>query len=203
MDAATLARCREPFFTTKQEDKGTGLGLATVDDIVRLLGGRTDLSSAPGAGCTVFVSLPALQQAATGRSPSEYPLAPPVLHRHGRVLVAEDQPDVRAMLGEVLGGLGCEVILCEHGGQAWLRLDCVQSPCDLLITDIRMPVMDGLELAERVIERHPQLPILFISGHVDEPEELPHGPSYRLLPKPFSRDRLIQAVDELLRSVKH
>jgi len=102
------------------------------------------------------------------------------------------------MLGETLQQLGVEVIECHDGLAAWHLLDADQAPCDLLISDIHMPGMDGTELGAKVAARHPQLPILFISGHVDEPGDLPAGPIYQLLTKPFSRRRLVQYLGELL-----
>lgn len=198
MDAATLARCREPFFTTKGEGTGTGLGLATVGDILGQFGGVLEIQSAPDAGCTIFITLPAIAGTADGGSTFESSAAHPAMRLPQRVLVAEDQADVRAMLGETLQQLGVEVVECRDGLAAWHLLDTDPAPCDVLISDIHMPGMDGNELGQRVVARHPELPILFISGHVDEPGELPSGPRYRLLAKPFSRRRLVQYLGELM-----
>ncbi|MDA3960792.1 MAG: response regulator [Planctomycetota bacterium] len=200
MDEQTRARCFDPFYTTKSEGKGTGLGLATVRDIVHEAGGSINVDSEPGAGSTFFITLPSLDADEELRvDPSHSSSAAHVaIAIKGHVAVVEDQPDVRTMMAEVLTDYGCTVASYADGAEAWTQLSNDHIACDMVVTDIHMPLMDGIELARRLTEIHPKLPVLFVSGHVDEPDEIPRDRRHRLLTKPFSHARLLQDVGELL-----
>ena len=119
--------------------------------------------------------------------------------RRGRVLVAEDDPMVAALVERLLAEYGYEVVTARHGEEA-MRI-AHRSPVDLLVTDVRMPVMDGWELSRRLRERWPNLPVLFISGY---DLELAHGAKPRgsgaFLRKPFDPDELLRQVGRLLGS---
>jgi PAS domain S-box-containing protein len=198
MDAATCERIFEPFFTTKDAGEGTGLGLSTVYGIVRQSGGQIRVDSAPGEGTTFTVSLPAAAETAQAELPPS-PQAPAAPARMGRVLLVDDEAGVRMVAGRALTRAGHDLVLAGSGQEALDLLDAEQ-PIDLLITDLAMPGMNGLELAERVHERHPDVPVLYISGYADQvlASVRPADGSFEVLEKPFTPAALTARVAKAL-----
>ncbi|HEU4569482.1 MAG TPA: ATP-binding protein, partial [Gemmatimonadales bacterium] len=198
MGPDVLARIFEPFFTTKEPGKGTGLGLATVYGIVHQAGGHVDVRSTPGLGSTFIVLLP---RAADGtrapRDPGATPL--PGFGRGERVLLVEDEDAVRQVAVRALSDRGYRVVAAESAESALRRLDD-GTPIDLLVTDVVMPGMGGKALAERLLARWPELPVLFVSGYTAEErlEGLLAREGVQLLAKPFTPDHLAFAVRGLL-----
>ena len=173
MDPATLTRAAEPFFTTKPRDKGTGLGLSMADGFAAQSGGTMRIDSAPGRGTTVSLWLPcAVEQ----RVPDA---ARPAAR--GRVLIVDDQPMMRRFLAECLGHEGWEVQEAEDGGQALVYLDAGK-PCDLLISDLTMPGMDGTALIQTARQRRPGLVAVLLTGTGQLADLAPHGRAGRLCP---------------------
>ncbi|MFZ5479918.1 MAG: ATP-binding protein [Myxococcota bacterium] len=162
MDRATLSRIFEPFFTTKERGKGTGLGLSTAYGIVSQSGGTIEVESEPGVGTTFTVFLPL----ATGPLASEEPArdegAAPVGTE--TVLVVEDRREVAEVTAEVLRSGGYRVVAARDGADALAR-EAGGERFDLLLTDVNLPDLDGVELAERMVTRRPDLPVLFCSGY--------------------------------------
>ena len=201
MSDAVRARAFEPFFTTKEAGRGTGLGLATVHGFAHQSGGAVALQSAPGAGTTVTLYLPAAPGAAqTVVTPS--PPSPPsqnaAVPRDLSVLLVEDEPDVLRVVQAFLSGWGCRVHACSHA-QAALDALAGGERFDLLLSDVALgPGPRGTELVQRAREHRPALPVLLMSGYAaeaDAPADVP------LLRKPFTREQLAQAVaDALTRS---
>ncbi len=189
MDAATLARACEPFFTTKAPGRGTGLGLAMVRQIVERMGGTLAITSTPGAGTTVTVLLPRSEPAVR----DEAPLPPgPAARATGTVLVAEDDHEVRRYLRDVLEREGYTVLDAARGEHA-LEAARRAGTIDLLVTDMVMPGMGGVALADALQAQWPGLPAVFISGHDVPPAA--HGAAPRpVLRKPFSTAELLAAV---------
>ncbi len=197
MSEAVLARAFEPFFTTKEAGRGTGLGLATVHGFAHQSGGAVALCSAPGAGTTVTLYLPAAAAAAptTGVTPASREAAAP----HGlSVLLVEDEPEVLRIVQAFLAGWGCRVHACSHAQAA---LDALAGLADgegfdLLLSDVALgPGLRGTELAQRARAHRPALPVLLMSGYAaaaDAPADVP------LLRKPFTREQLAQAMAEVL-----
>jgi PAS domain S-box-containing protein len=200
MTDATRERIFEPFFTTKEAGEGTGLGLSTVYGIVRQSGGQVRVESAPGEGATFTVVLPAAPEAASVETAPAYPVRTPALAgRLGRVLLVDDEPGVRTVAARALARAGHELVVAASGLEALDLLDAEQ-PIDLLITDLAMPGMNGLELAERVHERHPELPVLYISGYADQvlAAVRPTDGSFEVLEKPFTPAELTERVARAL-----
>jgi PAS domain S-box-containing protein len=193
MDDAVRAHLFEPFYTTKGQGKGTGLGLATVYGIVQGGGGTIDVASEIGVGSTFTVDLPAHEEAAEP-SADTTPVAPPRGSEH--VLLVEDDPAVRGMTARALRALGYGVTEAASGGAA---LDVVRAghAFDLLISDLRMPGIQGQDLARRLREERPSVRVLFVSGLVSELERDLFLDA-EVLEKPFTPDGLARAVRRAL-----
>jgi hypothetical protein len=190
-----LARAFEPFFTTKPRGKGTGLGLASVHGIVKRAGGDIELSSRAGEGTMVEIEL----RAADGvpERPAA-PAEPADVVAHGTVLVVEDQAAIRTLARRCLVRAGYRVHEAADGEEALARV--VSDAPDLLLTDVVMPHMSGVTLAQRLRARFPEMRVLFVSGHPDELllEQGVSAPELLLL-KPFSTEELLDAVGRALR----
>jgi len=167
MDPATRDRIFEPFFTTKEPGRGTGLGLATVFGIIRQAGGFISVYSEPGRGSTFKICLPAAD--ADGRPLAAVaPVNPEPAHRGGTVLVVEDAEALRQVIAGIITNMGYQV-LCADSPEA--ALDVCGQPglhLDLLLTDMVMPGMGGRQLYDRILETHPGLPAIFMSGYSRE-----------------------------------
>ncbi len=166
MDAATPARMFEPFFTTKEE-KGTGLGLATVFGIVQQSGGRISVSSEVGKGSTFSVYLPMVNRALVPDAP--LPAADQVALRGSEtILLVEDEESVRALTHAILTRCGYDVIDAHSGGDALLLCEQHVGAIQLLLTDVVMPRMNGRQLAERLLKIRPDMRVLYVSGYSDD-----------------------------------
>jgi two-component system cell cycle sensor histidine kinase/response regulator CckA len=197
MPPETLGHLFEPFFTTKPIGKGTGLGLATVYGIVKQSEGYVWAESRPGKGATFTIHLriaDAPQGAAATALPSARAIPGEV------VLLVEDEPDVLRMTTRVLRDGGYEVLEAGNGRVALDLLESYQGRLDLLVTDVAMPQIDGIELAARLRRQHPHLPVVFTSGHLGD--EALHGgqlgPDSAFLLKPFPPEALTACARSLL-----
>ena len=196
MDEETRRRIFEPFFTTKPEGAGSGLGLATVHRIVARHGGTIRVDSAPGRGTTFRVYLPCVEPPAEPARPVAEPSALP----GGRetLLVAEDSDAVREVTRELLEALGYTVMTAARGEAALETARAHPGPIDLLLTDVVMPGIRGVRLAEELATVRPGVRVLFMSGYGDG--VVPGGAAGQdpVLRKPFDQDRLARAVREAL-----
>jgi CheY-like chemotaxis protein len=186
-------RAFEPFFTTKTAGRGTGLGLSTVYGFVRQSRGAIQIDSALGHGTTVTLYIP-MAQAPADEAASD--AAPPTVPRDLRVLLVEDDAEVRQVAVRFLRSFGCLVTECASAEQAQALLDGGAEQ-DLLMTDIALGAgMRGTELAAWASARRPELGVLLVSGFsselVDADAESP--PEWELLGKPYSREELAAAV---------
>lgn len=185
-------RAFEPFFTTKAPGQGTGLGLASVHGMAHQLGGEVSLSTAPGRGTTVRLTLPRADEAATT---VDEPVATPTPGRPARILLVEDEPFLRRSAERVLRAEGHHVVSAGDGHAA-LALCESGDPPEVLVTDEVMPQMRGHELARRLKEKLPELRVLVCSGHAEH--LIDHAALDELeavfLPKPYSASELCAAV---------
>ena len=197
MTPETKSRLFEPFYTTKEQGKGTGLGLAVVDGIVKQSGGRIDVYSEPGAGTTLKVYLPATQaQDASALPPSDGP--PP--RGSETVLLVEDEPAVREMTQAALQRHGYTVLPAASGAEALQIARANQGAIDVVLTDVVMPGMSGPQLVERLREDQPRLAALFMSGYTSD-AVLRHGietGEADFLQKPFSASALATKLRQVL-----
>jgi PAS domain S-box-containing protein len=198
MDRDTLAQVFEPFFTTKEVGQGTGLGLSTAYGIVTQAGGRIAVDSRPGAGTTFRVYLPTDTEAADAGAPPESGAAP----RAGRetILVVEDEAAVRSLARDVLTRLGYEVLTASDGREALNVAKRYRRHIDLLVSDVVLPQLRGVEVADRLRARRPGLRVLYISGYTET--AIVHDglldPGVNFLAKPFRPADLGNRVREVL-----
>lgn len=197
MDQETLARIFEPFFTTKEPGQGTGLGLPTVYGIVEQSGGFILVDSNPGQGTTFRIFLPSVP----GEESSPDDAAnPPVTARGETILVVEDEPAVRMVTRRILESRGYQVIEAGGGEEALHLAEIHRGRIDLVLTDVVMPGLSGAAMAERLRQRHPDLPIIYMSGYTDD-QVIRHGvrqDQTHFLQKPFEAHELAEKVREVL-----
>lgn len=196
MTEEVKARIFEPFYTTKPSGKGTGLGLSTVWGIITQSGGEISIDSKPGQGSIFRVVLPA-----TDDPLEEKPRVSTVYEASKEtaiILLVEDDPQVREALSASLCWGGYEVLVAQNAGEAILISEQTGS-IDLLVTDIVMPVMNGVQLAARISEQRPDLRVLLISGYAEELPDLSKAHQRTdFLPKPFQPSEFLQRVRRLL-----
>ncbi|TKS61752.1 MAG: hybrid sensor histidine kinase/response regulator [Nitrospira sp.] len=198
MNADTLARIYEPFFTTKPKGKGTGLGLSTVYGIVRQSGGCIHVHSSMGQGTTFSIYLPRVEDVIdpTGDDGNQGS----TLTGSETILVAEDEPGVRALVSHTLRQHGYTVLEASHGVEALVISEQHTKAIHLLLTDVVMPQLNGRELAERLVAKLPELQVLYMSGYPDD-AVLRRGLSAadtNFLHKPFTTGALANRVRQLL-----
>ena len=199
IDAETKAHLFEPFFTTKPVGKGTGLGLSTAYGIVKQSGGSIDVDSVRGEGTTFRVCLPLLEQTVgTRRVPKS---SIPFVSGRETVLLAEDQPSIRAALCECLESKGYKILEAQNGIQALEISEQYPGSIDVLVTDVIMPQVRGLELAKRVSEFRPDICVIFMSGYSEDAlleNRLLSQKNTTLIQKPFDPEELAQMIRESL-----
>jgi CheY-like chemotaxis protein len=195
MDPATREHIFEPFFTTKALGRGTGLGLATAYGIVRQAGGHIGVQSEPGRGTTFKLYFPRIADQIVSDPPMIE--ADPAVGA-GVVLLVEDEPLVRAMTTQVLTRSGLDVIAVASGADAMSQIAQLDPPIDVLIADVLMPGMSGVELAELVMDAHPEVVIVLISGYMAETLNLERVTSRgaTFLAKPVTSRQLLAAVQQ-------
>ncbi|MGD2216308.1 MAG: PAS domain S-box protein [Gemmatimonadales bacterium] len=198
MDEETLARIFEPFFSTKKEVKGTGLGLATVYGIVKQSGGDVWVKSKPDRGTTVKIYLPAVEEQTESAEPSATIVQP--VATSGTVLLVEDEPAVLSLAARVLRGRGYEVLQACDGSEALQIQEDHTGPIDILITDVVMPKLGGVELAEQFHRARPQTRIIYMSGYTDNRSvrDMMADSGVSFLQKPFSPAALAELTRQVL-----
>ncbi|HEU4996036.1 MAG TPA: PAS domain-containing protein [Gemmatimonadaceae bacterium] len=202
MTAETMARAFEPFYTTKEPGRGTGLGLSMVFGIVKQCGGTITVDSMPGSGTTICVYLP--------KAPATASIAGGVVERRPvqatgeTVLLVEDEDTVRRLGRRVLESQGYTVLEAINGEDALRIATDYAGVIDLLVSDVVMPELGGGQLAERVTNARPEMEVLFVTGYNDD-DILRRGllrRGQRLLQKPFTASALAHEVRAVLDAKK-
>lgn len=200
MSQDVMEKIFEPFYTTKDVGKGTGLGLATVYGIVKQSGGYIYPESTPGEGARFRIFLP--RHAVAEGAVAERQTAARVrdLTGHERILIVEDEESVRAFSARALSSAGYTVHEASTGAEALALLEEIDGQIDLVISDVVMPEMDGPELLKHVRSRYPDVKLIFVSGYAEEGTRrgLEEDPSVEFLPKPFSLKQLAAKVKTVL-----
>jgi two-component system cell cycle sensor histidine kinase/response regulator CckA len=198
MTPETMLRIFEPFFTTKEAGKGTGLGLATVYGIVQQSGGTIWVDSAVGLGTTFRIYLPSSGPPAI--EAGEASALPAPAQGHETVLLVEDEDAVRDLATRILQSAGYTVLAARDSESAFERLRSGGADVELILTDVVLPGMGGLELAERALQLRPGVPVLYTSGHTDD-RVLAHGVAQNLvhfIAKPYTVSALTNKIRDVL-----
>ena len=192
MDATTLSKAIEPFFSTKPLGKGTGLGLSMTHGLAVQLGGHLELVSEVGVGTVATLWLP---MATAPAVEIDAPAAPSPSSRHATILVVDDDPLIAMSTAGMLEDLG-HVVIEANSGQRALDIIEARRDIDLMLTDQAMPGMTGIQLAEIVRTKRPQLPVLLATGYTDLPtSKLANLPR---LSKPYQQAQLQAEIEKLL-----
>jgi CheY-like chemotaxis protein/two-component sensor histidine kinase len=203
MDEQTKAKIFEPFFTTKEYGKGTGLGLATIYDVVKRTEGHIWVYSEPGKGTTFKIYFPRVEASvqATLTEPRRVRSQP----TGETILLVEDDQALRDVTRDLLTQSGYRVLDASNGEQALQLIEGHTDPIDLLLADVVMPGMSGAALAGELALSHPEMNVLYMSGYTDETIARSGvlEPGILLLEKPFTREALVAKVRDALGQEVH
>lgn len=197
MDEATISRAFDPFFTTKEVGEGTGLGLATVHGIVTQSGGDCQITSVLGEGTTFRIYFPRADAVTQEPTPDRSPQG---ARGNETILLVEDLDAVRGVLRRILERKGFEVITAASGADAMESARALETPVDLLVTDMVMPGMNGRDLSRELVALYPGLRVLYMSGHTQDAalhEEAEAG-RVHFLQKPFSAATFLDTARKVL-----
>ena len=195
MDASTRQRVFEPFFTTKEQGKGTGLGLSSVYGIVKQSSGAITVYSEPGLGTTFRIYLP---QAEGEASPLKSMPASEKTQGSETILVAEDQEAVRTAIRRILIARGYVVLEATNGAEALAIAEKHEGPIDLVITDMVMPKVGGIELCQVLATQRPDISMLVMSGYSETVTSEVVPKRARFVEKPFKIDAFAAVVRSVL-----
>lgn len=199
MHARTLARVFEPFFTTKPPGQGTGLGLASVHGTVTDLGGIVVPESAVGVGTTMHLYLPTIPEPAV-LPPRATDAAAEASGPPRRVLLVDDENVVLEAVVRMLERDGYRVTRCDDPRNAVSLVHQASEPFDCVLTDLTMPHIDGIALARQIAAEAPSLPIVLVSGFIDDDDQA-HADEAGVrvvLPKPYTRAQLVDAIESAI-----
>ncbi|MCC6694435.1 MAG: PAS domain S-box protein [Candidatus Hydrogenedentes bacterium] len=193
MDAEVQKHIFEPFFSTKEQSKGTGLGLATVYGIVRQHGGFINVYSEPEHGTVFKIYFPVVDEALTD------PAVPGETEAKGgaeTILLAEDNPDVRALAQITLERAGYTVLNAANGEEAVSLYDAHRDAIQLALLDVVMPQIGGIAVSDHIHETRPEIPIVFASGYSADSSRSSFtlGPRTCLIEKPYDRNTLLRTI---------
>ena len=203
MSREVIERIFEPFFTTKEREYGSGLGLAIVYGIIRQSGGHVQVRSDLGAGSTFTIVLPfqeAREEDAAAAAAADHAEEGDIPRGTETILVVEDDEMVRGITVRALRALGYRILLAEDGEDAMRTVAGHSGRIDLLLTDVAMPRMGGIELAQRLIAENPELKVLFVSGYAEDelPGKVVLARNHAFLDKPFTASTLARKLREMI-----
>jgi two-component system cell cycle sensor histidine kinase/response regulator CckA len=199
IEQGILDRIFEPFFSTKEVGSGTGLGLSTVYGIIRQTGGFIDVDTEIDVGTSFTLYLPKVEpEASEEKSPKAAEETARDLTGSARILIVEDEDAVRSFSARALSNKGYEVFEAVSGESALEKIDELDQPLDLVVTDVIMPEMDGMALGKKLKQSQPDLPIIYMSGYTEDRFKSDRGEEMHFLPKPFTLKQLATKVKEVL-----
>jgi CheY-like chemotaxis protein len=190
----TLQRVFEPFFTTKPTGKGTGLGLSQIHGFALQSGGSTEIHSEVGEGTTLTIFLPRSDKQPRPTGADQLDIALPA---GLKVLLVEDSEHVRYFARHLLEDLGCSVVEAADAAEALVLFE--KGPVDIVFSDIVMPGESGLDLANRISDKYPEIPVLLASGYSSKQFIPKNERKFPILRKPYKLDVLASALNSLLR----
>ncbi|MCC6457006.1 MAG: response regulator [Caldilineaceae bacterium] len=198
MDADTLARIYEPFFTTKPKGRGTGLGLPTVYAIVQQSGGYISVYSEVGQGTTFHIYLPRVDKSPVAAGRVEETTG--FFTGHETILLVEDEVGVRDLATTILQEAGYRLLIAGTPEEAITLSNGYSGKIDLLLTDVIMPRMTGREVVRRIAHRHPGTPVVYMSGYVEDVVTFQQlvGTGAYVVEKPFYPNDLLQMVRQAI-----
>lgn len=200
MDAETLSHAFEPFFTTKAVGKGTGLGLSTVYEIMQRVSGAVEVDTAVGSGTTFRLWFP--EHSPRSDEGLHLPKSCEILTGNETLLVVDDEEILLRLVSRVLARFGCTVLSASSAEAALKILEETHPPVDLIITDVVLPGISGLDLGKAFETVLPGAKVLYISGYTDtvlaERGILPEG--IHFMNKPFTPEQLLEKIREVLHS---
>ncbi len=196
IDRDAMPHIFEPFYTTKEQGKGTGLGLSTVYGIVKQSGGEVEVDTTLGSGTTFRILFPRYREADTTRRASP---AGVIARRRGTILLVEDEDAVRNLAMRILRRDGYTVYVASNAAEAETVFASDGAEISLLISDLVLPGLSGIDLAKRLRALRPALNVLLMSGYTDRDVSAfqREMESVRFLQKPFTPDSLIGRVSEM------
>ncbi|MBP7779347.1 MAG: response regulator [Acidobacteria bacterium] len=198
MDPETAAQAFEPFFTTKDASRGSGLGLSMVYGIVKQSGGFTWIETAPGAGTSVHVLLPAVHDDDVVAARDDGSASSRIESAGGTVLLVEDDPEVRTIFTTFLKDGGYVVLEAGDGREALEIFERHAAAIDVVVTDVVMPNVSGPSLVSALRARNPGVRVLFVSGYTDQLELDGQDPYAAHVTKPVTRSALLKHVAALI-----
>jgi len=200
MDTQTMSKIFEPYFTTKNKGEGTGLGLAIIHGIVKSYGGHITVYSEPDKGTTFHVYLPKIVTESTGMDEVSRVMSLPVGNE--RLLIVDDEETITHMLHTVLAELGYQVRVTNKSDEALKLFREHPNDFDLLITDMTMPILTGLDLIENVFAIRPGMPVILCTGFSEliNKEKAAALGIRSFLMKPVALDKLVKAIRVALAS---
>ena len=198
MNAEIRTKIFEPFFTTKSDGKGTGLGLSTVYGIVSQSKGTITLDSVVDEGSTFKIYLPVVDDIIADSQKEE--VEKTLAQANETILVVEDEEMLLTLISRILRMNGYSVMSARHGGEALLLCEQNAGKIDLILTDVVMPQMNGMELCERLVGIQPDMKVLFMTGYTDD-TMIQHGvfeSDLDLIQKPFTADAIVSKVQQVI-----
>ena len=200
MNAETVQRIFEPFFSTKGAGKGTGLGLSVVYGIVQQHGGWINVYSEPGHGTTFKVYFPAQKEKEEVVLKEKIPVTD-LQGKNERILLVEDEKNVREFVSKALAQCGYTLFVAEHSQQALDLFNRENGRFDLIFSDVVLPDKNGIELAETLRSMKKDIRILLSSGYTDHKSQWPliQEKGYRFLQKPYTLTELLTVLRDVLR----
>jgi len=201
IDPSIISRIFEPYFTTKETGKGTGLGLSVIHGIVRNSGGTITVSSELSKGTTFNVYLPVIHK----EESLEVKAGESLIRGSETVMVVDDEHSMIIISQEILEGLGYKVIGCTDSLEALELFREKPEKYDLILTDLTMPKMTGLSLANKILSIRSDIPVILATGYAEgiDQEMIKKSGIRALLHKPFSADKLSQTIYNVLHNYEH